>query len=77
MFVSQSHFEVSASNTFLQGLTNTAQSNVLTYNTSTGQVFYTASSAIGGGGGGDFVPSAWTGSSASQFAGTASYASTA
>ena len=35
---------------FLRGLSNTTQANVLTYNSSTGQVFFTASSAIGGGG---------------------------
>ena len=34
----------------LNGLSTTSQTNVLTYNTSTGKVFYTASSAIGGGG---------------------------
>ena len=32
-------------------LTNTAQTNIVTINTSTGQLFYTASSNIGGGGG--------------------------
>jgi hypothetical protein len=45
---------------------------------SSGNIYSTASSAIGGGGtGGDFVPSSWTGSAASQFAGTASRATTA
>ena len=34
--------------TFLRTLTNTAQSDVLTYNQSTGRVYFTASSAIGG-----------------------------
>jgi len=48
LFVSKSHFEVSASNTFLQGLSDTAQSNVLTYNPTTGQVYYTASDNVGG-----------------------------
>ena len=43
LFVSKSHFEVSASRTFLQGLPNTAQTNVLTYNAATGQVYYTSS----------------------------------
>jgi len=33
-------------------LTDTAQTNVVTYDTTTGQLFYTASSAIGGGGSG-------------------------
>jgi len=51
LFASKSWFEVSASNVFLQGLTNTSQTDVLTYNSTTGQVFYTASSAIGGGSG--------------------------
>ena len=36
----------------LDGTTETSQSFILTYNTSSGQVYYTASSAIGGGGGG-------------------------
>ena len=36
----------------LQGTLDTNQDFVLTYNTSSGQVYYTASSAIGGGGGG-------------------------
>jgi len=36
---------------YFKSLTNTAQTNVLTYNPSTGQVFYTASSQVGGGGG--------------------------
>ena len=35
----------------LDGTTETTQSFVLTYDTSSGQVYYTASSAIGGGGG--------------------------
>jgi len=34
---------------FVTGLTSASQTNVLTYNSSTGQVFFTASSAIGGG----------------------------
>jgi hypothetical protein len=34
----------------LFGLTDTTKTNVLTYDTSTGEVFYTASSAVGGGG---------------------------
>jgi hypothetical protein len=33
----------------LNGLSTTTQTNVLTYNTTTGQLFYTASSAVGGG----------------------------
>jgi len=56
LFVSKSHFEVSASNVFLQGLTSSAESQILVYNTSSGQVYYTASSAIGGGGSGIPTP---------------------
>ena len=61
---------------------STAVSNVVMYGTN-GQLFITASSAIGGGGGisGDYVTTAsfnaYTGSSTSQFAGTASFAQTA
>jgi hypothetical protein len=36
--------------TYLRGLTPSSQTNVLTYDSSSGQVFFTASSAIGGGG---------------------------
>ena len=59
-----------------------AVSNVVMYGTN-GQLFITASSAIGGGGGisGDYVTTAsfnaYTGSSISQFAGTSSFATTA
>jgi len=56
LFASQSWFEVSASNIFLQGLNNTAKTNVVTLDTNTGQLFYTASSAIGGGGSGTPTP---------------------
>jgi hypothetical protein len=60
---------------------STAVSNVVMYGTN-GQLFITASSAIGGGGiSGDYVTTAsfnaYTGSSTSQFAGTASFATTA
>ena len=61
---------------------STAVSNVVMYGTN-GQLFITASSAIGGGGGisGDYVTTAsfnaYTGSNISQFAGTASFAQTA
>ena len=48
LFVSKSHFEVNAPNTFLQGLSNISQSNVLTYNPVTGQVYYTSSTNITG-----------------------------
>jgi hypothetical protein len=43
--------------TYLRGLTSSSQTSVLTYNSSTGQVFFTASSAIGGGGSGTPAPS--------------------
>lgn len=35
---------------YFPNLTNTAQTNVVTYNSTTGQLFFTASNAIGGGG---------------------------
>jgi hypothetical protein len=38
-------------NVYFKGLTTSNQSNVVTINTATGQLYYTASSAIGGGGG--------------------------
>jgi len=61
----------------LPSITTSPITNVLGIDGS-GRLYYTASSAIGGGGsGGDFVPSSWTGSATSQFAGTASLASTA
>jgi hypothetical protein len=34
---------------YLKGLSDTSQTNVLTYNSTSGQVFFTASSAVGGG----------------------------
>jgi hypothetical protein len=40
-----------SSSAFIAGLTTASQASVLTYDATTGQVFYTASSAIGGGGG--------------------------
>ena len=60
---------------------STAVTNVVMYGTN-GQLFTTASSAIGGGGvSGDYVTTssfnAYTGSSISQFAGTSSFAQTA
>jgi hypothetical protein len=57
----------------INGLTNTAQSNVLTVDTTTGQLYYTASSAIGGGGGFSNTGS-FTGSFTGSLQGTASYA---
>ena len=46
LFASQSWFQVSASNVFLQGLTQSAQQNVITYDPVTGQVYYTSSNAL-------------------------------
>jgi hypothetical protein len=43
LFTSQSWFQVSASNVFLQGLPTSSQPYILTYEPETGQVFYTAS----------------------------------
>jgi hypothetical protein len=51
--------------TFITGLSTTSQTNVLTYNSTTGQVFFTASSAIGEGGGGGSTVKAGSGSAAS------------
>jgi len=50
LFASRSWFDVSASNVFLRGIPTSPETQVLVYNTSSGQVYYTASSAIGGGG---------------------------
>ena len=70
----------------LNTITDTPQSNVVTIDTVTGQLYYTASSTFGGGGGGPVDTSGfvttrsfnnYTGSSTSQFYGTASYALTA
>jgi hypothetical protein len=71
-------FSVSGSVFFPTLITSsTAVTNVVMYGTN-GQLFTTASTAIGGGGvSGDYVASSWTGSNASQFAGTASFAQTA
>ena len=46
LFASQSWFEVSASNVFLQGLPEASSSSILMYDTASGQVFYTASTAL-------------------------------
>jgi hypothetical protein len=75
-------FSVSGSVFFPTLITSsTAVTNVVMYGTN-GQLFTTASTAIGGGGvSGDYVTTAsfnnYTGSNASQFAGTASFATTA
>lgn len=76
-------FSVSGSVFFPTLITSsTAVTNVVMYGTN-GQLFTTASTAIGGGGGvsGDYVTTSsfnnYTGSNASQFAGTASFATTA
>lgn len=64
---------------FLKGLSDNAQSNVILIDTASGQLYFTASAAIGGNvDTGSLVTTAsfnaYTGSNASQFAGTASYA---
>jgi hypothetical protein len=46
LFASQSYFQVSASNIFLQGINNDPQQNVITYNPVTGRVYYTSSNAL-------------------------------
>ena len=43
LYTSQSWFQVSASNVFLQGLPTASSTYILTYEPTTGQVFYTAS----------------------------------
>jgi hypothetical protein len=43
LFASQSWFQVSASNVFLQGIPTGSHPYILTYDTASGQVFYTAS----------------------------------
>ena len=68
---------VVSGSTYLQALTTASVTNVLTYNPSTGQVYYTASSAIGNPVESDPVFTAWSGSVTSQFAGTSSFALTA
>jgi hypothetical protein len=47
LFVSQSHFEVSASNMYLQGLANSSQTYVVAIDTATGQLSYTLASGVG------------------------------
>jgi hypothetical protein len=56
-----SSLDISGSFT-VRNLVTASVSNVLTYNPSTGQVYYTASSAIGGGGGGPTSPGDGNGS---------------
>jgi hypothetical protein len=49
LFTSQSWFEVSASNVFLQGIPSSSTApQILVYDDLTGQVYYTASAAFGG-----------------------------
>lgn len=69
---------------FLKGLSSAAQSNVVLIDTGSGQLYFTSSAGLGGGGvvdTGSLVTTAsfnaYTGSNTSQFAGTASYASVA
>ena len=47
LFVSKSHFEVSASNMYLQGLANSSQTYVVAIDTATGQLSYTLASGVG------------------------------
>lgn len=54
--VTGSSLTVASSSIFFRNLSTSPQSNVVTYNATTGQLFYTASSAIGGGGGGSTAP---------------------
>jgi hypothetical protein len=44
LFVSKSHFEVSASNMYLQGLANSSQTYVVAIDTATGKLSYTLAS---------------------------------
>jgi hypothetical protein len=53
---------LNAANTFIKQLTSTSQLNILTYNSSSGQLYYTASSAFGGGGGPSTPTFPYTGS---------------
>ena len=46
LFVSKSHFEISASNTYLQGLPEISSNYILTYNSESGQVYYALSTAL-------------------------------
>jgi hypothetical protein len=56
LFVSKAHFEVSASNTYLQGLPYLTSSFILTYDSSSGQVYFASSSTVGGGAAGNPAP---------------------
>jgi hypothetical protein len=47
LFVSKSHFEVSASNMYLQGLANSSQTYVVAIDTATGKLSYTLASGVG------------------------------
>jgi hypothetical protein len=61
---------IASGSTYLRGLIDTAQSNVITIDTSTGQLYYTASSAIGGGGGGSPTTIKAGSGSAASFSGS-------
>jgi hypothetical protein len=60
----------------INGLSTSSQTNILTIDSTTGQLYYTASSAIGGGGGFSNTGSV-TGSFTGSLQGTASYANNA
>ena len=47
LFVSKSHFEVNASNMYLQGLVNSSQTYVVAIDTATGKLSYTLASGVG------------------------------
>jgi hypothetical protein len=50
--VTGSDLTIISSSVYINNLTTASQLNILTYNSESGQLYYTASSAIGGGGGG-------------------------
>ena len=75
---------ITSGSVFLKGLSSIAQSNVVLIDTGSGQLYFTSSAGVGGGGvvdTGSLVTTAsfnaYTGSNTSQFAGTASYATNA
>lgn len=75
---------ITSGSVFLKGLSSIALSNVVLIDTGSGQLYFTSSAGVGGGGvvdTGSLVTTAsfnaYTGSNTSQFAGTASYATNA
>jgi len=55
LLITGSGLILESSSIYFKNLTSSSTSNVLTYNNTTGQIYYTASSAIGGGGSGPGV----------------------